>query len=152
MKKNVVGFLLIAGCVAFMANGCAKKELVKSEQPLAPPKATVQAPAVTPPVNQTAPKPPAVKEQNLTEQAAPVATMETIHFDFDSYVLSVEARDTLKKNAEWMMSNANARVQVQGNCDERGSEEYNLALGESRAKAAAKYLETLGVARKNVTI
>jgi peptidoglycan-associated lipoprotein len=146
MNRKMTGIIIAFFCVALFAAGCAKKELVKSEEPIAPPSAVEKAPAT--PSETTTEETPSVKEETLQEtnkEAVPAVTMETIHFDFDSYVLSADARDTLKKNAEWMMSNPTAKVQVQGNCDERGSAEYNLALGENRAKAAARYLETLGV-------
>jgi peptidoglycan-associated lipoprotein len=149
MNRKMTRTIIVFFCVTLFAAGCAKKELVKSEEPIAPPTAVEKAPAVTTPAEKPAPETPAVKEETLqetTKEAAPAATMETIHFDFDSYVLSAEARDILKKNADWMTGNPTAKVQVQGNCDERGSAEYNLALGENRAKAAAKYLETLGIA------
>jgi peptidoglycan-associated lipoprotein len=154
MNRKMTGTIIVSVCVALFSAGCAKKELVKSEEPIAPPSAVEQAPAVTKPAETPAPETPAVKEETLqetTKEEAPAVTMETIHFDFDSYVLSAEARDTLRKNAEWMMSNPAAKVQVQGNCDERGSAEYNLALGENRAKAAARYLETLGVAQDRLS-
>lgn len=152
MNRKMTGTIIVSICVLLFSAGCAKKELVKSEEPIAPPTAVEQAPAETQPA--PTPESPAVKEETLqetTKQEAPAVTMETIHFDFDSYVLSAEARDTLKKNAEWMMGNPSAKVQVQGNCDERGSAEYNLALGENRAKAAARYLETLGVAQSRLS-
>ncbi len=154
MNRNMMKSIIVASCLALFAAGCAKKEMVKSEEPLAPPAAVEKAPAVTPPAEKAAPEAPAVKEETIQEtakQGAPAATMETIHFDFDSYVLSSEARDILKKNADWMTANPTAKVQVQGNCDEKGSAEYNLALGENRAKAAAKYLETLGIAKNRLS-
>ena len=78
---------------------------------------------------------------------------ETIYFDLDSYVLRQDARDALGKNAQWLLKKSTATVRLEGNCDERGSDEYNLALGEKRAKAAKSYLVTLGVpADRLVTI
>ncbi len=154
MNRKITLTIIASICVMLFSAGCAKKELVKSEEPIAPPTAVEKAPAVTQPAETPAPETPAVKEETLQEtnkNEAPAATLETIHFDFDSYVLSAEARDTLKKNAEMMMSKPGTKVQVQGNCDERGSAEYNLALGENRAKAAARYLETLGVAQNRLS-
>lgn len=143
MNQKLTGLFVGIICAAFIAAGCAKKEVVKAEQPVAPPAKAVEAPA-----QPAAPEAPAAKEEPVQEtvkEAVPAANLQTVYFDFDSYVLSAEARDTLKKNAEWMLANTGEKVQVQGNCDERGSAEYNLALGEKRAKAAVKYLETLGV-------
>jgi peptidoglycan-associated lipoprotein len=78
---------------------------------------------------------------------APAGTqvMDTIYFEFDQATLSDLAKDTLVRNAEWLRSNPNARVQVEGNADERGTPEYNLALGERRAAAVKSYLASLGI-------
>jgi peptidoglycan-associated lipoprotein len=71
--------------------------------------------------------------------------MDTVYFEFDQATLSDMAKDTLVRNAEWLRSNANARIQVEGNADERGTTEYNLALGERRAAAVRTYLSSLGI-------
>ena len=71
--------------------------------------------------------------------------LQKIYFDFDSYNLSDDARATLVKNAESMKKDLADKVRIEGNCDERGSDEYNLALGERRAKSAMDYLVTMGI-------
>jgi peptidoglycan-associated lipoprotein len=71
---------------------------------------------------------------------------ENIYFDFDKSDIKPEARVILDKKADWLRSNASYRVSIEGHCDERGTNEYNLALGERRAKAAVKYLLAQGVA------
>jgi peptidoglycan-associated lipoprotein len=71
--------------------------------------------------------------------------MSDIHFDYNDYTIRPEDSDILHANAAWMQNNPNARVQIEGHCDDRGSEEYNIALGAKRAQAAKDYLETLGV-------
>lgn len=71
--------------------------------------------------------------------------LSDIHFDFDAYTVRAQDGDILKANADWLQKNPQSRVQVEGHCDERGSEEYNLALGAKRAQAAKDYLQTLGV-------
>ncbi len=72
--------------------------------------------------------------------------LQDVQFAFDSYDLSPEARDTLQTNAGWLRSNAQVKIEIEGHCDERGTVEYNLALGAKRAKAARDYLVSLGVA------
>ncbi len=69
-----------------------------------------------------------------------------IHFDYDRAVLTDEGRAVLEKHALWLQSHREAKVTVEGHCDERGTTEYNLALGEQRARAAHEYLLSLGVA------
>ena len=72
--------------------------------------------------------------------------LKDVFFGFDRYDLSDEARTVLRGNSEWMKTNAAARVEIEGHCDERGTNEYNLALGAKRAQAARDYLVSLGVA------
>ncbi len=69
-----------------------------------------------------------------------------IHFAYDSAALSAEARSILNRHAAWLRSRPEARVVIEGHCDERGTVEYNLALGEQRARAARDYLVDLGLA------
>jgi peptidoglycan-associated lipoprotein len=68
-----------------------------------------------------------------------------IHFELDRATLTEEARATLEKHALWMQSHREAKLTIEGHCDERGSTDYNLALGEQRARAAMEYLTSLGV-------
>jgi peptidoglycan-associated lipoprotein len=69
-----------------------------------------------------------------------------IYFDFDKYDLKPEARERLSKNADFMKKNAKYAVEIQGHCDERGTNDYNIALADRRANAAREYMVTLGVA------
>jgi peptidoglycan-associated lipoprotein len=78
-----------------------------------------------------------------TGEGGPLAD---IHFEFDSSALTEEAKGILEKHAVWLQSHRNANVTIEGHCDERGTVEYNLALGERRAIAARDYLVNLGVA------
>ncbi|HEY2942406.1 MAG TPA: peptidoglycan-associated lipoprotein Pal [Vicinamibacteria bacterium] len=72
--------------------------------------------------------------------------LEDIHFEYDSANLTDQARSVLEKHALWLQNHRSAKVLVEGHCDERGTVEYNLALGEKRARAARDYLASLGVA------
>jgi peptidoglycan-associated lipoprotein len=80
------------------------------------------------------------------DSTATSGPLKDAYFAFDSYDLSEEARTTLRANAEWLKANPPARVQIEGHCDERGTNEYNMALGAKRAQAAMDYLKTLGIA------
>lgn len=71
--------------------------------------------------------------------------LKTVTFAYDNSSLSAAAKQTLSDNAAWMNANPNVNVQIEGHCDERGSVEYNLALGERRAKAVKDYLQSIGV-------
>lgn len=81
-------------------------------------------------------------ESTATPGSSP---LKEVYFDFDKYDLRQDARETLKANADWLKANPAARVEIEGHCDERGTNEYNLALGAKRAQAAKDYLVTLGL-------
>ncbi len=89
----------------------------------------------------------ALEEQRLKEarQAREAFVNEMIHFAFDSSALDAAAQDILKKKAAYLQANPDVRVVIEGHCDERGTVEYNLALGERRAQAAKAFLVNLGI-------
>ncbi|MCM2357578.1 MAG: peptidoglycan-associated lipoprotein Pal [Geobacteraceae bacterium] len=156
MRKGMLGLFMVLCCGALLAGGCAKKEMVRGEEPMpaattpaetAPAKPAAPAETARELPKETAPAP-TVMAEALQEpvQTVAEAALEQVYFDFDSFALSQAARDTLAKNADYLRKkNPAAKVQIEGHCDERGSDEYNLALGEKRAKAALNYLVTLGV-------
>ncbi len=72
--------------------------------------------------------------------------LKDVHFAFDQAALDASAKATLDSNAQWLLENQDAKVRVEGHCDERGSNEYNMALGWKRARAAQDYLQGKGVA------
>jgi peptidoglycan-associated lipoprotein len=76
---------------------------------------------------------------------------DRIFFDFNKSAVRADGRATLDKQAAWLKQYASNNVQIAGNCDERGTEEYNLALGQRRANAAASYLKAKGVAAARMT-
>lgn len=76
---------------------------------------------------------------------------DRVFFEYDSSELTDEARDTLAKQAEWLGYHSRARVNIEGHCDERGTREYNLALGERRANAVRSYLMALGVSASRMS-
>ena len=79
------------------------------------------------------------------QSQATTGPLRDIYFAFDRYDLQGSAQETLKANAEWLKANPAARVQIEGHCDDRGTVEYNLALGDRRAHTVREYLVTLGV-------
>ena len=74
-----------------------------------------------------------------------------IYFDYDKAELKSEAQDILTKKAAFLQANPDYNVKIEGNCDERGTTEYNLALGERRATAASKFINALGVAESRIS-
>lgn len=141
--------------------GCSTKSAVVQSTPNEPAKVQQSA---------TAPKP-AVSDQNkssnginsgkgqrLSKEAIDAAEMKgeiqftDIHFDLDKYNLNLRERARLEKVAEWLKMHKGFVIRIEGNCDERGSAEYNLALGEKRAAAAMHYLVKLGIAKERISI
>jgi peptidoglycan-associated lipoprotein len=126
MKKYFL-LLVVAG---LMSAGCAKKQLVKP-QPLTP-----ITPVATDSLDEAS-----IRYDDWTEAAG----VSVIYFDYDSSNLSDDGRAVLKTNAEFLKSNVSVTALVEGHCDERGTVEYNLALGQRRAAAVREYYITLGV-------
>lgn len=159
MKKHVVGLGLVLGCVMFVAGGCAQNEVVKKDESLAALAAGGSAPVKPEQVSEKPISQAPIQESTTSEALAPISnaaelrtTLDEIYFDFDRYALSEKSRDTLLKNAEKLKSEPAVVVRIEGNCDERGSEQYNLALGEKRAKAAMQYLVTLGIPESRLSV
>ena len=142
---------LTAFAITAGAYGCAKKQ-VKTEggqiQPVQPSeKPSAEAPAEKPSEERKVTEaPPGPKEQPQPAEA-PTAekTLNDVFYAFDSYELTSEDQKTLQDDANWMKANPNTIVTVEGHCDERGTVEYNLALGEKRAQVAKNYLVSLGI-------
>jgi peptidoglycan-associated lipoprotein len=140
--------LVLAG--SLLLAGCAQKKAL-TEQAMkepAPPVAAQEAPVVAdqpvmaePSVN--TPAPPA------EEPLKPAA--DRIFFKFDSYLLTDESRKELVGNALWLQAQPDVRVVIEGFADERGSDEYNLALGDKRARAARDYLVSFGIAPERIS-
>ena len=153
MRKYLNAVLAIT-LMTFMALtiSCSKKQ-VKED--------SLTAPAVNQPVDTSKKaEEPALEESVLgsndfreipDSQKELKAIFQDIHFDYDDFSLRPDAKKILNKIAEWMIQNTNAYILIEGNCDERGTIEYNLALGERRAKSAKKYLVQLGVSPKRIS-
>jgi peptidoglycan-associated lipoprotein len=91
------------------------------------------------------------RQQGKPVGTAPSSPLKDVYFDFDRYDLRADARDTLKANAAWLKQNPSSSVEIEGHCDERGTSEYNLALGAKRAQTAKDYLVNLGVAQQRLS-
>jgi len=156
MRK--VFILLLVLTFMSVLTACAQKKVVQPQQP----------PAVTPQETKAkAPEVPAQKkipeeraEEKITEQQlAKIETKEVevpkyteekgvfedIHFDFDKYDIRPDAKPILESLSDWLIKNKPSKLLIEGHCDERGTSEYNLALGDRRAKATRDYLVALGV-------
>ncbi len=77
--------------------------------------------------------------------------LKDIQFDYDSYSVDASAKSILQANSNWLQANSSRKIQVEGHCDERGTNEYNMVLGANRARAAMDYLRSLGVAASRMS-
>jgi peptidoglycan-associated lipoprotein len=94
----------------------------------------------------------ATESGSMSQQAASNANgeLKAAYFDYNKYALRANDKEILKNNGQYLLKNKNAKVVIEGNCDERGSDAYNMALGDKRAKEAMKYLVSLGVDKKRI--
>jgi peptidoglycan-associated lipoprotein len=149
--------LVFVAAVALVANGCAKKQMVKEEaagkgMTAQKEEAKPQAPAVMERPKEEASMPaPKPQEETLPKEAAKLAekpfdlAASRIQFAFDDYGLSRRSEGRLNRVAEWLKKNPDIKIQIQGYTCDIGTDEYNLALGDERAESAEKYLEKMGV-------
>lgn len=95
----------------------------------------------------------AAEEAKVRERAAAAsAGLQPIYFDFDRSFVRDDAGAAMKANAEWLKANSRVKVRIEGNCDERGTKEYNQALGQRRATSAKKYLTDMGISAKRISL
>ena len=135
MMKYSTGLKIAAVAAVFLLAGCETK-----------PKATAEN---TPPATDNT----YTSQSNIVPGSAQdlkVNVGDTVHFDYDKYAVKDEDRGTLQKQAAWLQKYPAVRVTVEGHCDERGTREYNLALGARRANAVKEYLVSLGVSSARV--
>jgi peptidoglycan-associated lipoprotein len=132
--------LMICGLI-FGLVSCSKKDVVSDDQAMAP---SEDSSGIAAPGS-------GVEMMGAAgDVGAAFGEMDIVYYGYDSFNLSEEARNSLKKNADWMKANSTARIQIEGHCDERGTVEYNMALGDRRANAAKAYLARLGVAANRI--
>jgi peptidoglycan-associated lipoprotein len=157
--QRSAGLLTFCVVIAIGAASCAKK--APEPPPPAPPPPVAPAAPPAPPAPPP-PAPPPAAPRALTEeeifagksldQLNAERPLGDVYFDLDESTIRDDARGLLQKNAEWMKRWSSTRVTVEGHADERGSAEYNLALGERRASAVRDYLVSLGIGADRVSI
>jgi len=159
MKKlTIILVALIFSSSSLLMTSCAKKQLKTEEEitkPVAPPPKKEEPKVVEDDAAKKAAEE-ARRQRELEAQKlrAAIRVFESAHiyFDFDKSELKPAARANLAKKAGWLQGNPDFSVRIEGHCDERGTNEYNLALGERRANAARKYLNLLGVSGGRLSI
>jgi peptidoglycan-associated lipoprotein len=142
-------WLGIAVCAALLS-ACASHPKPPPPTPVAPPP---PPPAAPPPAPIPAPPPPPVQSGPLpgTVQDFVVNVGDRVYFEYDKYEIRADALPILAKQAEWLSRYPAVQVRIEGNCDERGTREYNFALGARRAGAVKTFLVDHGVSLARVT-
>lgn len=145
-----VALIMVAGLTA-----CGPKDEPAPVAPMEAPAAPEPAETVEPPAapDTSMDMKPSILDQDLQgiqDEAFRTGLLGDIFFDFDKFDLRPDARERLRKNAEFMKQYPTLEFGLEGHCDERGTNEYNLALGEKRANAAKNFLVTLGVSADRV--
>ena len=161
LRRNM-SVMAIAVLIAFTAiTGCSRKTPPPAPPPPAPPPPPVVQPTPPPPPQpkpQPPPPPPAPRALTPDEiyQQTPLdeisRLLSEVLFDYDQFSIREDQRPGLQKNADFMRLRATSRVQIEGHADSRGTNEYNLALGERRANAVRDYMVGLGIAADRITI
>jgi peptidoglycan-associated lipoprotein len=148
MKTKFAGIFVIVTLIGFALSGCGCfMQAQKGETPPpAPPPAVVQAPEGKPVVVVAPPPPPPV-----APLPAPVVMLKDINFDFDKYNIRSGDAEILRQNMAWFKANPGKSVRIEGNCDERGTVEYNLALGQRRSDSTKDFLVNLGIGKTLLT-
>ena len=136
-KKWIFLALLLVIPGLMFSVSCQKKLVDASPKPVA-------KPAPEPKKEEPPPPPPVHKAPSVVMQ-------EDIYFDFDKATLTPAAQDNLLRKAEWLRENSDVTVTIEGHCDSRGTNEYNLALGDRRAESAKSFLVDLGISASRIT-
>jgi peptidoglycan-associated lipoprotein len=142
-----LSLVLVLTLLSLLATGCRKKAPVTPE-PLAPATTTTQrsaAPAPEPAAPAPEPDPWSGDIDAVNRYARDHGLLGDVYFDYDRFELRTDARDQLATNARFFKEHPQFVITIEGHCDERGTNEYNLALGEGRASSAGGYLQNLGV-------
>jgi len=151
LMKGKVAYLIFL--MAMVLLGCAKKQVLLPPSPLPPSQeGTKKETPLVPSGKEAEETLRPVKYPGIEGEVWRTPLLKTIYFDFDRYDLRPDAKKTLEENAEVLKANPTWKVLIEGHCDERGSNEYNLVLGEKRARSAMEYLIKLGIDPNRLSI
>jgi peptidoglycan-associated lipoprotein len=175
MSRKILCVIVLILCFGLILTGCPKKTVVKDEPSAKAEAAKIEAERIAKEKEREAKEREAKEreaarkkeeeakrelEKSLTAKKTPgiegvvyeSSLLKPIFFDFDKYDIRPSDAEILKGNAAFLKKYPSVKIQIEGHCDERGTNEYNLALGERRASNTKKYLNSLGIAADRVSI
>jgi len=172
MRKSYIVSVIFILCIGLVLMGCPKKTVVKDEPSAKAEAAKMEAERVAKEKEKEAKEKEAQEAARLKEEQAKKeferslvakrtpgiegevfesSLLKPIHFDFDKYDIRPADTEILKGNSAFLKKFPNVKIQIEGHCDERGTNEYNLALGERRANSTKKYITSLGITADRVS-
>jgi peptidoglycan-associated lipoprotein len=144
MFVSLIGLAVLSGCpknaeITAIPEPQQEQAPAPAAEAVAPPEQKMEAAKAEPEV--------------IREQAAPaLAGLQPVYFDFDQAFIQADARAIMKENAEWLKAHPQTSIRIEGNCDERGTIEYNQALGQRRAASAKKFLTDMGISEQRISL
>jgi peptidoglycan-associated lipoprotein len=148
-----LSFILLVGMVTLW--GCPKKAEVTGAPEAQTQTENVTSPATPAPATEAAPAGAKAGEKTEGSNERSGVTSEglkPVYFDYDRSFIRDDARAVMRANAEWLKAHPKDKIKIEGNCDERGTIEYNQALGQRRAASAKKYLTDLGISSRRISL
>ena len=133
--------VLLSSLVLVFTVSCQKKSVALQSEPVA----TAVEEETMEPVEEETVESSADLQESEPVKMVEVVLQENVYFEFDKSILTESARDALLKNGEWLRSNPDVAIIIEGHCDERGTNDYNLALGDRRAESVKAFLLDLGI-------
>jgi len=146
MRKTIAVWVIMLAMV-FLFTSCAKKKPVVAPTPEP---VSVEVEDVDKKVEKPALTEEEIFQQKTVEELNKAAHLKRINFDFDRFFVREDMKPILQANADWLRRFPTVEIVIEGHCDERGTVEYNMALGEKRAQSARNYLVSLGIPANRV--
>jgi peptidoglycan-associated lipoprotein len=150
MNRKKVWYLMVVLCIGMLALwGCPKKAEISAVPEAQQEKTPAAEVTAQPGQKEEAAK---SEDEDARERATARAGLQPVYFDFNQAFIEAEAGEIMKANAEWLKAHPQIKVRIEGNCDERGTIEYNQTLGQRRAASAKKYLTDMGISQHRISL
>ncbi|HUJ18362.1 MAG TPA: peptidoglycan-associated lipoprotein Pal [Nitrospirota bacterium] len=150
-SRRIYSLAVLLVIALFSFTGCPKKtEVTSTPEGQGSKKEAVTQPSTPSP--ETGKQATAAGSEEMKEKSAATEALKPIYFDFNKPLIRDDAKDVMKANAAWLKAHPKVKIKIEGNCDERGTKEYNQALGERRAASAKRYLTDMGISGSRISL